>query len=130
MIEGPTGHLLMVSIHVNASLLAFNQTVMARLPSFDTTYWMAPPEHIRLPASARPISVRAGDGGRPRRAGSQRLLLRASNGGVVPRSRPERRLGFAPTAAKLSQNMRHITLGLPSPERGRSAVPGVQNVVA
>jgi hypothetical protein len=38
MIEGPTGQLLMARVHVNASLLAFNQTVMARPPAFDTTY--------------------------------------------------------------------------------------------
>jgi hypothetical protein len=28
----------MARIHVNASLLAFKQTVMARLPPFDTIY--------------------------------------------------------------------------------------------
>jgi hypothetical protein len=32
-----TGHHLMACIHVNASLPAFNRTVMARLPAFDTT---------------------------------------------------------------------------------------------
>ena len=60
MIEGPTGHLLMARIHVNASLFAFNQTVRGCHRSTRLT-GMTPPEHIHLPASARPISVRAGD---------------------------------------------------------------------
>jgi hypothetical protein len=37
VIERPTGHLLITCIHVNASLVAFNQIEMARLPEPDTT---------------------------------------------------------------------------------------------
>jgi hypothetical protein len=46
------GHLLMACIHVNASLLAFNRTVKARLPAFDTTSHDGSTWHIRRPAPA------------------------------------------------------------------------------
>jgi hypothetical protein len=61
MIDGPTGHLLTARIHVNASLLAVKQTRWRGHRRSTRRTGMTPPEHIHLPASARPISVRAGD---------------------------------------------------------------------